>query len=128
MVFDIELISIKVSTVPAAANVVDPAAANVVDAIKLWSDYHDNEVAADEQYKGRLLLVDGVVASIDKDFLDHIVIRLKSRNEFMGTMATMEDTEKRTAASLRRGQRVRVQCRGGTMIMGSPTLSDCTFR
>jgi peptidylprolyl isomerase len=128
LVFDIELISIKVSTVPAAANVVDPAAANVVDAIKLWSDYHDNEVAADEQYKGRLLLVDGVVASIDKDFLDHIVIRLKSRNEFMGTMATMEDTEKRTAASLRRGQRVRVQCRGGTMIMGSPTLSDCTFR
>jgi len=99
-----------------------------VDANELWNDYRENEVAADERYKGHVLIVDGVVASIDKDFLDHIVIRLKSRNEFMGTMATMEDAEKRTAASLRRGQRVLVQCRGGTMIMGSPTLEDCTFR
>ena len=129
----------EVPTVSTAASVVAPEPrvapppppveeATRVDAIKLWSDYHDNEVAADDQYKGRLLLVDGVVASIDKDFLDHIVIHLKSRNEFMWTMATMKDAEKRTAASLRRGQRVRVQCRGGTVIIGSPTLEDCTFR
>ena len=98
-----------------------------VNASALWDDYHANEVAADEQYKGRMLLVDGVVASIDKNFLDNIVLRLKSSNPFMTTMATMKDSEKRAAMSLRKGQRVRVLCRGGTMIVGSPTMKDCAF-
>lgn len=105
-----------------------PEQAIRVSAIDLWDTYHANEVAADNQYKDRLLLVDGSVKSIDKDFMDNIVVRLRSRNEFMGTMAKVEDSEKSRAAALRKGQKVTLECRGGGMVMGSPSLRSCTFQ
>ena len=70
-----------------------------VDAMQLWRDYDANEVSADNMYKDRSLAVTGRVASIDKDFLDNIIIHLRSPNQFMHTRATMEDSEKRAASS-----------------------------
>jgi hypothetical protein len=98
-----------------------------VDAKTLWDDYHANEVSADDRYKGRRLRVSGTVASIDKDFMDNIVIRLSTPNQFMGIMATMESSERSRAASMSKGQKVTVVCRGGGMIVGSPSLRDCTI-
>jgi hypothetical protein len=43
-----------------------------VSALTLYADYRRNEVAADNVYKGRTLAVKGVVASINKDFLDKL--------------------------------------------------------
>jgi hypothetical protein len=105
-----------------------PEQAIRLSAIELWDVYHANEVAADNQYKDRLLLVDGTVKSIDKDFMDNIVLHLRSRNEFMGTMAKVEDSEKSRAAALRKGQKVALECRGDGMVMGSPSLRSCVFQ
>jgi hypothetical protein len=110
-----------------------PAAAAVrtasieVDARRLWQDYDANEVSADNYYKGRILKVRGTVTSIDKDFMDNIVLHLASPNEFMQTMATMQKSQAHQAAALSKGERVVLICEGKGRIIGSPSLDDCTF-
>ncbi len=102
-------------------------AAVEVDARRLWQDYDANEVAADNQYKGRILKVRGTVASIDKNFRDDIVLHLASPNEFMSTMATMQKSQAAQAAALSKGERVVLICEGKGRVIGSPSLHDCTF-
>lgn len=106
-----------------------PAAAPAVqvEARKLFDDYQSNEVAADELYKGKELLVRGKVESIDKDFMGDIIVRLQTSNQFMSAMASMEDSEKGRAARLAKGQSVAVRCTGRGIVIGTPSLGDCTF-
>lgn len=113
---------------PAAPAAPSPAPAIEMTAAELHREYEENEVAADEKYKGKRLLVSGSVESIDKDFLDHIIVRLKTGQMFQSVMATMDDREKGAAAALKKRQAIAVLCRGGTRIVGSATLDDCVFR
>jgi hypothetical protein len=54
-------------------------------------NYDDNEVSADQKYKGKRLSVSGSVQSIDKDAFDNIVVKLRTSNEFMAVHASLED-------------------------------------
>jgi hypothetical protein len=98
-----------------------------VSAMKLYVDYQRNEVAADNVYKGRLLAVQGIVASINKDFLDKIYIELAAPNEFENVQAHMDVGNESKAAALQRGEPVTFLCIGGGMIVGSPMLEKCSF-
>lgn len=100
----------------------------VVTSAQLFSDYQSNEVAADDKYKGKALLVTGTVASVDKGIFNDLVLMLATPNRFMSTMCSMKDSEKGTMAELRKGERVRVLCKGGGMTLGSPSLRNCVFR
>ncbi|HZZ86074.1 MAG TPA: hypothetical protein VFE30_16205 [Anaeromyxobacteraceae bacterium] len=117
----------------AASNAQEPArpaartAGMEVDNRRLWQDYEANEVAADNVYRGKTLKVRGTVSSVDKDFMDNIVVHLASPNEFMNTMATVQKAEARQAAQLSKGQRISLICEGKGRVMGSPSLDDCTF-
>jgi hypothetical protein len=106
----------------------DEAATLKVSAATLWQAYHSNEVAADEVYKGKKLLITGTVAEVKKDAFDNIVVWLETPNMFMRVMAKVKDSEKPRAAQLGKGGAVTALCEGGTMIMGSPTLHDCVLR
>ena len=99
-----------------------------VSAARLWKDYHANEVAADDKYKNKTLLVSGEVSSIDKDFLGDIVLRLVTPNPYMAVMATLQSSEKSRAAQLSKGSSVSVLCTGGGMIVGSPSLRKCSVK
>lgn len=100
----------------------------VVDASKLWNDYEANEVAADERYKGKLIQINCVVVSVDKNFLDDIVVHLKSPNPFLNISATIQSSEAAKAAAVRKGARLTLICKGGDRIIGSPTLHDCIIK
>jgi hypothetical protein len=102
--------------------------ATPVTALQLYNDYQANEVSADNKYKGKSLMVSGTVSSIDKDFLDNIVVSLKTPNEFMDVKARVDDDQKSKAASLSKGQDIKVLCTGSGMIIGSPQLEDCTIQ
>ncbi|AKJ42848.1 hypothetical protein SOASR032_23880 [Pragia fontium] len=93
----------------------------------LFNDYDANEVALDEKLKGKIIEVKGIVQSIDKDFLDNIVIELRTSNEFMPAQMTMDDNQKSVASSLKKGQTVIITCKKMTRIMGSPSGDDCVF-
>lgn len=99
-----------------------------VSAADLFKDYDANEVAADEKYKGKHLIVGGKLSSIDKDFADNIVLKLDTGKPYHWVSATMKDSEKSKAAGQTKGQTVSLDCTGGTMIIKSPTLKDCTIR
>ncbi|KIA79958.1 hypothetical protein QR66_13085 [Chromobacterium piscinae] len=98
-----------------------------VTALKLYQDYDDNEAAADDIYKGKLLEVSGRVASIDKDAFDNTVVWLRGKDEFNRVMAKMGKENVAQAKTLKKGQSVRVSCKGGTRIIGSPTMDECAI-
>lgn len=104
------------------------ASSIVVSSSQLFNAYHANEVAADNEYKGKKLLVTGTVASVDKGAFGGLVLRLATANRFMSTMCRMQKSETDTLASLQKGERVRVLCTGSGMTLGSPSLTDCVFR
>lgn len=105
-----------------------PAAPAVtVDAEKLWADYDANEVAADNTYKGKTLQVTGTIASIDKNFMNDMIIHLKAHDAFSTTMAELKSSEAGKAASLAKGARITVVCRGTGRTIGSPTLDRCVI-
>jgi tRNA_anti-like len=112
------------SEVTPASNVPVPLK---VSAIQLYVDYKRNEVAADNVYKGRSLAVQGVVASINKDFRDKIYIQLAALSKFESVQAHLDEGNESNAAALQRGQSVSLLCTGGGMIIGSPMLEKCSF-
>ncbi|HTV54040.1 MAG TPA: hypothetical protein VMI06_03915, partial [Terriglobia bacterium] len=110
---------------PVAADREPPAMP--VSALELFSAYQSNEVAADNKYKGRLLLVSGYVESINKDFIDNPYLMLATPNEFMGIRADLNKEEESTAAQLSKGEPINLRCTGGGMTLGSPILNGCSI-
>ena len=106
----------------------DPNADVDVSAMELFAAYHANEVSADQQYKGRVLAVDGAVRSIQKDIFGHPFIILLTRDAFDGVHATFNQDPGGQVASLRAGNQVTVVCKGSGMILGSPVLDGCYIR
>ena len=104
-----------------------PEKAIPVKAEKLHRDYAANEAAADDKYKGKLLLVEGVIRSIDKDTFDNVVLVLNSGNRSSGVHATLTKDAASEASELKKRQRVEVQCRGGSRTMKSATLDACAI-
>lgn len=98
-----------------------------VSSATLFSDYQANEVAADDKYKGKSLLVVGPVADIKKDFADNIVVALGTANQFMPVDARVRASEKSDAARLTKGSMATLRCRGNGMVIGRPQLVDCTI-
>ncbi|WP_414148634.1 OB-fold protein [Erwinia sp. BNK-24-b] len=98
-----------------------------ISAGKLFRDYEENEVAADERMKGKQIAVTGVVQAIDKDFTDAIIIRLKTDNQFMPARMEMVDSQKSTALTLKKGSQVEVVCQSISRIMGAPSGRRCVF-
>jgi hypothetical protein len=96
-----------------------------VDATELWRAYDANEVAADNQWKGKQLIITGEVAGISKDFTDAIIIHLRSPNEFMPTQAYVRETSAPKAARLQKRQKIILTCTCTGKIIDSPVLRDC---
>jgi len=98
-----------------------------IAATALFRVYHENEVSADDAYKGKRLLVAGRVASIDKDIFDHIIVRLAAGGFMQTVDATMQPNQKAEAAALHKGATVSVLCTGNGLIM-DPQLDDCVLQ
>lgn len=111
-----------------AASQIDESRAIHVSAVKLWSDYHANEVAADNVYKGQPLVVTGMVKGISKDAFDEAFLELATFNEFENVDAFLQPSELATASRISVYQPVTVVCMGAGMVIGSPALHDCIIQ
>jgi hypothetical protein len=121
----------KADTTQASDNAAEPTSsaptientAIMVDAKQYFKDYQDNEVTADEKYKGKDILISGVVASIQKDFTDGAYITLSvDEIGIQNVRVTLKDNN--DAKTLHKGQAVRFSGIGGGMIMGDPLIDD----
>ncbi|HOX59280.1 MAG TPA: hypothetical protein PLC99_20550 [Verrucomicrobiota bacterium] len=98
-----------------------------VDALTLWRAYDSNEVAADAKFKDKTLIVVGRIQSIDKDFMDNIVLVLRGPDEFSSLHAYLSDDEKEAASRLSKGAKIELKCRGDGRTLGDPVLQDCAL-
>lgn len=105
----------------------EPAASDAiaVDARALLAAYAANEVAADQQFKGRKLRVAGTIRSIDSGMGDEPSIRLIA-GDFESVL--VRGVPAATAATLRKGQGITVMCEGAGEIIGSPVLDKCVIQ
>ena len=108
-----------------AAPVTGPALE--VTAVQLASDYTANEVSADLRYKDKPLIVTGSIEAISKDFMDRVILRLGSGNQFLPVSATLVTGQTAQAATLSVGAAIKVRCTGNGLLM-SPQLSDCVIQ
>lgn len=92
-----------------------------ISARELYSAYEQNEVAADNKYKGKKLAVNGVIKDIGNDILDDSYITLKTGN-LMGDVQCY--LSKKEVAKLSKGQLITVigKCTG---LFGNVGLKNC---
>lgn len=119
----------------AAQTVAQPAVENVqpqkeiyqTTSRRLFSDYDKNEVAVDEKIKDKQVILLGVIESIDKDFMDNMIVNLVTSNQFMPSRMHMVESEKPVVLEKNKGDKVAITCEKISRVMGSPSGSDCVF-
>jgi tRNA_anti-like len=94
-----------------------------ITSLQLSSAYDANEVAAQQQFGDRPLLISGTVTGISLDLLDQPIVSLNSINEFLSVQASLSDAD--AAGQLQKGQEVRMLCQKVTEVISAPQLSDC---
>ncbi|HEX4456351.1 MAG TPA: hypothetical protein VIA18_00195, partial [Polyangia bacterium] len=99
-----------------------------VTAGELYAAYDDNEVSADRLYRGKQLMVSGVISGIDKGALDDVIVRLRGPSAFQSVMAKIRSSDESSAATLSKGERIDLLCTGSVRILSSPSLDDCKIR
>ena len=96
-----------------------------VSAVALHRAYNDNEVAADEQFKGKLLRVTGTVSGIKKDFMDDIYVELDTGEMFGELHASFRDNQKSKIMALRKGQSITFEGSINGFLMNSVMMRNC---
>ncbi|MCT9265070.1 OB-fold putative lipoprotein [Acinetobacter baumannii] len=101
-----------------------------VTASQLLNAYKNNEVAANQQFKDKTLLVSATVNSIEAGLTDEPYLTLKAGGEYEFNMpqAHLAKEEQNKAANLSKGQKVKLLCTGNSEIAGTPMLADCTIQ
>lgn len=96
-----------------------------VSARQLFADYDANEVAADDKYKDKVLVVSGTISDIGKDIVDTMYVTLET-DGFMNVQCMFADEHKSQLASASKGQSVNIKgkCEGK---MGNVLLRGCCF-
>lgn len=97
--------------------------ATVVTARDLAAAYEANEVAAQQQFGDRLLLVTGQVTGITLDLFDEPVVQMAGVNQFLSVQADLND--KNVAAALQKGQEISLLCEKVTEVISIPMLDEC---
>jgi hypothetical protein len=97
-----------------------------VNANDLFDEYDANEVAADNKYRGKTLLVTGVVREIGKSAFDQPYVAMQNdRNQFMTAVRCLFPRNTSGLATLAKGQEltIRGKCRGFSI--RTVQLEDC---
>lgn len=99
-----------------------------IDAGTLLADYKNNELGADQKYKGKILQVTGTVDNIS-DTLGSKLVSLSSGDEYsfeyVNCRLTKESVEK--AATLNKGETLTVTGKNEGYSVTSVTLGNCTI-
>lgn len=98
-----------------------------VTADELLAAYKENELAGDQKYKGKTLLVTGVLDSIQSGMGDTPYLLLKAGDEFEFSMpqAHFDKSETDSLVALKKGESIQIQCVSDGEMMGSPMLKGC---
>ena len=88
-----------------------------ITSINLSKEYEQNEISADNKYKGKFVEVSGQIDDIGKDILDDMYITLKGSNFMNGVQVYFDDGDGNIVASLSKNTRVTVVCKVDGLMM-----------
>ena len=91
-----------------------------VTAAELVADYTANKSAADDKYKGKVVVVSGVISEIYRGFLYTPYVELKA-----GVRCSFSDNEDAVMLTLSEGQTVSMKGQGDRLLFGVE-LRGCT--
>lgn len=93
---------------------------------KLVAEYNENEVAADSKYKGKRVIIDGVVSQVGKDITNDVYITLSAgANPLEGVQAYPIKEKADAAGELRKGQEISVVCKVDGQMIGLVVAREC---
>lgn len=111
-----------------------------ITAEQAFKKYAANEVAADQELKGKYVGISGKVLEISKDWRDGIVLTLRGGPGLMdrvqlrlyerqvsavsAALITSRKVEE-LAAKLKVGQQVEAECKGAGMMLKTPMFREC---
>lgn len=96
-----------------------------ISAEKLFVAYDANEVAADNNYKDKQLLITGTVNEISKDFTDAIIVQLDGGGYIQEVWCYFDDAK--AAANLSKGEKISVIGKCNGFMMKNVMIKDCTL-
>jgi len=103
-----------------------PAPVLEVSAQQLAQAYDRNTVAADQQFKGKLFKVTGVVDSINTDLFGKPYVTLRGGvNQFMEPQFKLDSDHRNYAAGLQQGLHITLVCRGHGDVAKTPMSDEC---
>ncbi len=102
----------------------------LVTSANLSKEYSENEVAADQKYKGKLVEISGKITSVDNDtFDDGMIVRLSDgKYDVNNAWCYMKESERDKVLAFKKGQQVTLIGKGDSATLGSPVLKDCTLK
>ena len=112
-----------------APTIADTAPAIKTSALKILTDYHANEIAADEKYKNKTVQISGYIYSIEKDMLNKpfLTIGVGEADEAYFVHASFNNKYQPSLAKLQRGQKLIVKCTIDGLTLGDVQGEDCSI-
>ena len=98
-----------------------------ISAQQLYSEYKENQIAADQKYDNQILEVSGTVNSIGKDIVDSMYVALNTGDIIGSVQCMLEDSEIDKAVNLVEGQSIVVQGKNSGMLM-NVILRNCVIK
>lgn len=98
-----------------------------VTAKEIARKYADNEVAADQEFKGKTVLLEGIVQDIQSGIGDEPFLVFNGVNMFLGPQAKFKTPDIQRIANIRKGEKQRLVCVAAGEAIGNPFFDDCVF-
>jgi len=97
-----------------------------VDYKKLHSDYMDNAIKADGEYKNKMLILTGEISDIDREIAGNPYVIFDVDGVLNNVRITFKKSEEEKVAEFEKGQTIKIvgKC-GGTLLSTTVALSDC---
>ena len=115
------------SFVDGAQNIVFDARVLKATAKEVAKKYADNEVAADQEYKGKTVLLEGIVEEIQSGVRDEPTLVFKGVNRFMGPQARFKVPDIQRIAAIKKGEKQKLVCVAAGETIGNAFFKDCVF-
>jgi len=98
-----------------------------ITADALFSEFKENEVAADAKYEGKIIVVSGVIQDIGKDVMDQAYIVLGGGGFLDGVQCTFTESQNASIGNLTKGQSVSVKGEVSGK-MGNVLITKCSLQ
>lgn len=96
-------------------------------AVEVAKKYTENQVAADQSYHNKNLLVLGTIESINSGLGNTPYVTLRGKSTFQQPQVHFDNPDLSKISALHKGQKAAFVCIGNGAIVGTPMFKDCVF-